>query len=59
MPGGGKSSLMKDIGRRALDEGFTLEYHHCPSDPNSIDGIVINELGVAIVDGTPPHGKVS
>src|SRR5699024_5665927 len=33
MPGGGKSSLMKEIGKRALEEGFTLEYHHCPSDP--------------------------
>lgn len=55
MPGGGKSSLMKEMGKRAAEEGFTLEYHHCPSDPTSIDGIVINELGVGIVDGTPPH----
>lgn len=55
MPGGGKSSLMKRIGERALKEGFSLEYHHCPSDPESIDGVVINELNIAIVDGTPPH----
>lgn len=55
MPGGGKSSLMTRIGERALDKGYTLEYHHCPSDPESIDGLVINELGIAIVDGTPPH----
>lgn len=55
MPGGGKSSLMKEIGKRALEEDFSVEYHHCPSDPSSIDGIVINELGIGIIDGTPPH----
>ncbi len=55
MPGGGKSSLMKKIGERMLKEGFTLEYHHCPSDPDSIDSVVINELKIGIVDGTPPH----
>ena len=55
MPGGGKSSLMKEVGKKALEEGYTIEYHHCPSDPNSIDGIVINELKIAIVDGTAPH----
>lgn len=55
MPGGGKSSLMREIGDRAVKNGFTVEYHHCPSDPLSIDGIVIVELKVALVDGTPPH----
>ena len=55
MPGGGKSSLMKEIARRSLEEGYTVEYHHCPSDPTSIDAIVIVELRVAILDGTPPH----
>lgn len=55
MPGGGKSSLMKEVGKKALEKGFSLEYHHCPSDPNSIDGIHIEELKVAIVDGTAPH----
>lgn len=55
MPGGGKSSMMKEIGKRATEEGYMLEYHHCPSDPSSIDGVVINELGIAIIDGTYPH----
>lgn len=59
MPGGGKSSMMREIGGSALKKGFTLEYHHCPSDPNSIDGININELGIAMVDGTAPHSRVS
>lgn len=59
MPGGGKSSMMKEIGKLALEKGYDLEYHHCPSDPNSVDGVVIEELGIAIVDGTLPHGRVS
>lgn len=55
MPGGGKSSLMKEIGENALKKGYSIEYHHCPSDPNSIDGVVINDLGIGIIDGTAPH----
>lgn len=55
MPGGGKSSMMKEIAERALKEGYTVEYHHCPSDPGSIDAIVINELKIGLIDGTPPH----
>ncbi|MCK9443147.1 MAG: hypothetical protein M0Q14_01235 [Tissierellaceae bacterium] len=55
MPGGGKSSLMKAIAERMFDKGYSIEYHHCPSDPGSIDAIVIEGLGVGIIDGTPPH----
>ncbi|MGO1469827.1 MAG: ATP-binding protein [Tissierella sp.] len=55
MPGGGKSSLMKEIAKRALKKDYTVEYHHCPSDPTSIDAVVIVELKIVIVDGTPPH----
>lgn len=59
MPGGGKSSMMREIGDKALKEGYSVEMHHCPSDPTSIDGVVINELKVAVIDGTLPHGRVS
>lgn len=59
MPGGGKSSLMKIIAKRALNRGLTIEYHHCPADPESIDAVVINELNIALIDGTPPHPIVS
>ena len=55
MPGGGKSSMMKQIGKIATDNRYSVEYQHCPSDPNSIDGIVIDKLRIAIVDGTLPH----
>ena len=59
MPGGGKSSMMKEIGRRAYEKGYSVELHHCPSDPNSIDAVVIEELRIDIIDGTPPQPRVS
>ena len=55
MPGGGKSSMMKEIGKRAYEKGYSVELHHCPSDPNSIDAVVIEELKIGLIDGTPPH----
>lgn len=54
-PGTGKSSLMKKLGDYFSNKGYTLEYHHCSSDNNSLDGIVIKELKVALIDGTSPH----
>lgn len=55
MPGGGKSSMMRDIGVSFFNKGYDIEFHHCPSDPNSIDAIVIEELGICMLDGTAPH----
>ncbi len=54
-PGTGKSSFMKRIGAYAVSKGFDVEYHHCSSDPASLDGVVIPRLKVAFVDGTSPH----
>lgn len=54
-PGTGKSSFMKKLGAHFEDLGYSLEYHHCSSDNNSLDGIVIKELNVALLDGTAPH----
>lgn len=54
-PGTGKSSLMKKVGVHFNEKGYDIEYHHCSSDNNSLDGIVIKGLNVAILDGTAPH----
>lgn len=54
-PGVGKSSMMKKIGKRMLDEGFNLEFHHCSADPDSIDAVVLPDLKIAMIDGTAPH----
>jgi Cdc6-like AAA superfamily ATPase len=54
-PGTGKSSLMKKIAAYFNEKGYDIEYHHCSSDNNSLDGVVIKGLNVAILDGTAPH----
>jgi hypothetical protein len=54
-PGTGKSSLMKKIATYFSKKGYDVELHHCSSDNNSLDGIVIKGLNVAILDGTAPH----
>ncbi|NLA83941.1 MAG: hypothetical protein GX854_05310 [Clostridiales bacterium] len=54
-PGTGKSTMMNAISRELTGRGYNAEHYHCSTDPDSLDGIVIPELGVAILDGTPPH----
>ncbi len=54
-PGTGKSSLMKAIGKEYVEKGFNIEFLHCSSDNDSIDGVIIPALKVGIVDGTAPH----
>jgi len=54
-PGVGKSSIMKKVGKHLTSLNYKIEYHHCSSDPNSLDAIMIPELKVALVDGTSPH----
>ncbi len=54
-PGTGKSSFMKKIAQQLLILGYDIEEFYCSSDAQSLDGIVVPKLKVAIVDGTAPH----
>lgn len=54
-PGNGKSTLMKNIASIFHGKGYEVEYIHCSSDSNSIDGIIFPTLRIGIVDGTAPH----
>lgn len=54
-PGVGKSTFMTNIGARLQQEGVDVEYLHCSSDPESLDGIAMRGLHVALIDGTAPH----
>jgi hypothetical protein len=54
-PGSGKSTIMKKIGQEWLDKDYDIEYLHCSSDNDSIDGVIIPALKIGIVDGTAPH----
>ncbi len=54
-PGTGKSTLMKNILENMIEIGEEAEVILCSTDMNSLDGVVFPELGVSIIDGTPPH----
>jgi len=54
-PGTGKSKLMRDIAAEAVNKAYTVEYFYCSADPESLDGIIIKELNVGVLDGTAPH----
>ena len=54
-PGVGKSNFMRRVGEEFARAGYHLEHHHCSSDNDSLDGVVIKGLNVVLVDGTAPH----
>lgn len=54
-PGTGKSTLMKKLGTLSAEKGLDTELIYCSSDPASLDGIIIPELGICVADGTSPH----
>lgn len=56
-PGTGKSTLLDKLAERAESDGFEYEVLLCSSDPLSLDGIIIDALGVAVIDGTAPHAQ--
>ncbi|MBE6600733.1 MAG: hypothetical protein E7640_06025 [Ruminococcaceae bacterium] len=53
-PGTGKSYFMKKIAEAAEGARLSVVYIYCSSDPESLDGIVIDRR-IAILDGTAPH----
>ncbi len=54
-PGVGKSSFMKKFGKEMAAKGYDIEYIHCSSDNDSLDGLLIPQLKILFVDGTAPH----
>lgn len=54
-PGTGKSSFMRKIAEDLIQQGITVEYHHCSADPDSLDAIYIPDGRIAVMDGTAPH----
>jgi hypothetical protein len=53
--GSGKSTMLKKIAAVAEERGFDVEIYHCGFDPNSLDMVIVRELGFAIFDSTAPH----
>ena len=53
--GCGKSGLMKRASERAAGMGLGCVRVLCSGDPDSLDGVLIPERGIAFFDGTSPH----
>lgn len=53
--GTGKSTLMKRCALEGLAHGDCVERIHCSSDPFSLDGVILQNAKITMVDGTPPH----
>ncbi len=58
-PGTGKSSFMRRASALGYEKGCRVEEIYCSSDPNSLDGVIIESNGkmIAILDGTAPHQR--
>lgn len=54
-PGSGKSSLMKKLKDKFLQDGDIVETFSCSSDAYSLDGVVSLNKKIAAIDGTSPH----
>jgi len=54
-PGSGKSTLMKEVVKKATILGLDSDVYHCSLDPKSLDMVIIPELGFCIFDATAPH----
>ena len=54
-PGIGKNHFMKKFADKMTEKNHSIEYIHCSSDNVSLDGILIPELKILLVDGTAPH----
>ena len=54
-PGTGKSSFLRRVSAYAREKGWTVDDYLCSSDSNSLDGVLIYEKGIALLDGTSPH----
>lgn len=54
-PGTGKSTLMKKLCSEADKKKISYEKIYCSSDPDSLDGIIFNDLKISVADGTSPH----
>lgn len=53
--GCGKSTFMRRVAGKAQKLGLVTHMIFCSGDPESLDGVIIPKLGIAVADGTAPH----
>ena len=47
-------SVQGDTGKGSANE-LNIVYIYCSADPESLDGVIIENIGIGIIDGTAPH----
>jgi hypothetical protein len=53
--GTGKACLMPFFAAECERAGLAPEYLHCPSAPETYDGLIVADLKLAVIDGTDLH----
>ena len=54
-PGTGKSRFMREVAEAAEERGMVARRYYCSSDSDSLDGVLIEDMAVGLIDGTAPH----
>ncbi len=54
-PGTGKSRFMREVAQFAEERGEDVTYYYCSSDPESLDGVILEKSRIALIDATAPH----
>lgn len=54
-PGTGKSSFMRHFASHSIEKGLETVLCPCSSDPKSLDGVILPQNKVIILDATAPH----
>jgi hypothetical protein len=54
-PETGKAGFMRLIADECQKTGLKLEYLHCPSAPDTCDGLIVPDLKLAVIDSTDLH----
>lgn len=50
-----KTSLIRQLGEKALTLGFDVQFYHCGLDPARTDHIIIPELNLGLFNAVAPH----
>lgn len=53
--GSGKACFMGTLAEECEKAGLISEYIHCPSAPDTYDGIIVPDLRLAVIDATDLH----
>ena len=56
-PGTGKNRFLREVSVCGVLCGYSCEYIYCSSDPESLDGVILEKSGerIALLDATFPH----